>query len=99
MDRFERAYNREECRFYDPTVPHGGPNPNPKPRRTRREIENRLGDDDMDIFDTETFMRIAPTPLHAIRQIFVGFRKWTERYIAECYGERVHGYHTKRLKV
>ena len=99
MLRFSRAYNRLECRFYDPSVEHGGPNPNPKPRRSRREIEHRLGDDDMDIFDTETFMRIANHPLHAIRQIFVGFRKWTERYIAECYGERVHNYHSKRLKV
>ena len=99
-ERFTNAYQRETCRFFDPNVPNGGPNPNPKQRRMRRDTEGKkLGDDEMDIFDTETFMRISNDPLHALRQIFVGFRKWTERYIAECYGQRIHSYHTRRLKV
>lgn len=100
-NRFIHAYQRNTCRYYNPDTKHGGPNPNPKPRRTRREnlvAEQLLGDDDMDIFDAQ-YMRVSSNPLHALRQIFVGYRKWTERYISECYGERVHKYHTKRLKV
>ena len=31
-------------------------------------------------------------PLIAIRQITTGFRKWAERYIAECHGQRVYRY-------
>jgi len=96
-DRFVRAYSRPTCRYYNPDLPHGGPNPNPK-IRNRREEQILLGDDDMDIFDSD-LMRVSSNPMYALRQIFVGFRKWTERYIAECHGERVHHYHTKRLKV
>ena len=29
-------------------------------------------------------------PLLAIRQITTGYRKWAERYIAECHGQRVY---------
>ena len=29
-------------------------------------------------------------PLIAIRQITTGFRKWADRYIAECHGQRVY---------
>ena len=29
-------------------------------------------------------------PLIAIRQISTGFRKWADRYIAECHGQRVY---------
>ena len=93
--RFLLAY-KSSCGFFDPSIAHGGPNPYPK-IRDRREVI-LLGDDDMDIFD-DVLMRVSTDPLYALRQIFVGFRKWTERYISDCYGERVHKYHSRRLTV
>ena len=35
-----KAFNRSTCGFFDPTIPHGGPNPNPRKRRDRRNTEN-----------------------------------------------------------
>ena len=33
-----KAFNRRTCGFFDPTIAHGGPNPNPK-RRNRRDAQ------------------------------------------------------------
>merc|ERR1712062_25796 len=36
-------------------------------------------------------------PLLAIKQITTGFRKWAERYIAECHGQRKFNFQKKRM--
>ena len=42
-ERMMKAFKRETCGFFDPTIPHGGPNPNPKKRRNRRKRSNGRG--------------------------------------------------------
>ena len=62
--RMERAYNRKSCAYFNPDLPHGGPNPNPrqdrvthsKNRRRRRSLDedfsvaNGLNDDEVELF-------------------------------------------------
>ena len=36
-------------------------------------------------------------PLVGVKQITTGFRKWAERYIAECHGQRKFQYQRKRM--
>lgn len=36
-------------------------------------------------------------PLIGIKQITTGFRKWAERYIGECHGQRKFQYQKKRM--
>ena len=36
-ERMMKAFNRTTCGFFDPTIPHGGPNTNPRPRRHRKK--------------------------------------------------------------
>ena len=75
-DRMESAFsrNQQKCGFYDSELlPHGGPNPN----RKRRAL-----DSDFDRYDRED-------PKVGTKQITTGFRKWAERYISDCNGQKV----------
>ena len=82
QNAFER--NDEKCGFYDPTLlPHGGPDPNAD--RKRREL-----DLDFDRYNRED-------PYEGAKQITTGFRKWAERYIAGCNGQKNHKHHVKRF--
>ena len=76
-DRMENAFsrNQQKCGFYDSDLlPHGGPNPNSRKRRAL--------DLDFDRYDRED-------PFTGTKQITTGFRKWAERYIADCNGQKV----------
>ena len=94
-DKLTMRYTK--CGFFDPTLPNGGP----KPSRRRRS-------DDVDIFDdfeeghqdgtkTMTDIRLSDDEQTAWVQIGTGFKKWISRYMADCKGEKVFNYHTKRL--
>merc|ERR1711972_4770 len=56
----------ERCGFFDASKIHGGP-------------KRRSADDSDDILDD---LRLSNEPNLALRQIFTGYRKWAERYIA-----------------
>ena len=78
---FER--NDQKCGFYDPDLlPHGGPAPD----RKRREL---------DLLEGERYNREDPAV--GVKQITTGFRKWAERYIAGCNGQKKHQHHVKRF--
>ena len=76
-DRMENAFsrNQQKCGFYDSEMlPHGGPNPNSRKRRAL--------DEDFDRYDRNN-------PRAGTKQITTGFRKWAERYISDCNGQKV----------
>ena len=89
-DRMKKRFN-SECGFFDPTVPNGGPNPNStianSANRDRRSIDSnsQLRTLDDDGFGT----RYDKTdPARGIAQIATGYKKWAERYIADCFSNR-----------
>ncbi|CAG5097434.1 Oidioi.mRNA.OKI2018_I69.XSR.g15075.t1.cds [Oikopleura dioica] len=100
-----KAFNRSTCGFFDPTIPHGGPNPNPRKRRDRRNTENSDFEDLQRMF-FQIGLSESPfqgrydreNPATGIQQITTGFRKWTERYISECHGQRLFEYQVKRME-
>ena len=89
------AYGRENCGFYDLSLPNGGPDPNPllrpngRPRknfaRRRREIE-----------DNE-FQFDESNPANGLKQITGGLRLWADRYINECGGQRRFNHINRRM--
>ena len=114
-----KAFNRRTCGFFDPTIAHGGPNPNPK-RRNRRDAqeiedvqrmflqsespfqgrydrENPATGKGKQLFSFRFFDK-KNYPKKGIQQITTGFRKWTERYISECHGQRMFEYQVKRME-
>jgi len=101
-DRMLTAYNRDICGYFDAdNLPHGGPDPNPE-LRPNMVPRNRRSDDqdpsDGGLYDEEGFMRYDKTnPMVGIKQITTGFRKWAERYINECHGQRKHKYQINRM--
>merc|ERR1711972_240679 len=58
--------------------------PHGGPERKRRE------DDDMDRYNRED-------PVQGTKQITTGFRKWAERYISQCSGQRNNQYQINRM--
>ena len=72
--RFEKRF--ELCPFYDENqLPHGGPAPSAEARKRRDAVdENDL--------DFERYNK--NDPMIGIKQITSGFRKWAQRYIADC---------------
>ena len=71
--RFRRRF--EQCPFYDEDqLPHGGP----RPERKRRE------DDDTCENFPEFCRYDKSNPVRGLKQITTGFRKWAQRYVAEC---------------
>jgi len=98
--RMLNAFNRPTCGYYDATnLPHGGPDPNPelreslKPRRQRRSE-----DEEEETYEEGMLVRYDKNnPLRGIKQITTGYRKWAERYINECWGQRKSQFQIKRM--
>ena len=77
-DKLTKITNRAEkaykksCGFFDPSLTHGGPEGSD---RKRREVDD--------------FVRYSETDGEAsINGITSGIRKWAERYISDCGGQR-----------
>ena len=69
-------------RFYDENqLPHGGPAEDERKRR------------DLDIFDRYD----RENPNAGTKQITTGFRKWAERYLSACSGQRNYQYQVQRM--
>ena len=60
--------------------------PNGGPALDRRR---RFADDGLE--------RISPEPSRAITQLTTGFRKWAERYLSACSGQKKHQHQVKRM--
>merc|ERR1712156_440592 len=83
--RMERNFERgnQRCGFYDENqLPHGGPS-----ERRKREID---ADSIWDRYDRED-------PSVGTKQITTGFRKWAERYLSECSGQKNYNYQVNRM--
>lgn len=107
-ERMTKAFNRDICGFYSADVlPHGGPDPNPKqrpdgkPRRERRSAEDPENDaSDESGFESSdgSLLRYDKSnPMLGIKQITTGYRKWAQRFINECYGQRKYNYQINRM--
>jgi len=97
------AFNRDICGYFDPlNMPHGGPDPNPelRPNMAPRMRRDATGDEtDGGLYDEEGFMRYDKgNPIRGIKQITTGYRKWSERYINECNGQRKYKYQKTRMQ-
>jgi len=94
--RMEKAFKRSTCGFYDPTLPNGGPdlNPslrpggNPRLRRQADEVDEETDNEDYEDDDGSLLRYNKNVPLIGIKQITTGYRKWAQRYINECHGQR-----------
>lgn len=102
--RMLTAYERPKCGFFDASLPYGGPDPNPELRpdlKPRRPLDRkRRSDNDSDDYYDETgeLLRYDKNnPMIGIKQITTGYRKWAERYINECWGQRKHNYQINRM--
>jgi len=87
-DRMKKRFN-SECGFFDPSVPNGGPNPNSTTvvNRNRRSIDSNSQVRTLD--DDEFGTRYDKTdPARGIAQIATGYKKWAERYIADCFSKK-----------
>ena len=101
----EAAFNRPTCGYYSGEGKHGGPDPNPElrpggnPRRPTDRKRRSDGDEDgfIDEFSGELLRYNKKQPLVGIKQITTGYRKWAERYINECWGQRKHKYQVNRM--
>lgn len=83
-DRMERNFLRgnQRCGFFDENqLPHGGPAPKNEPW---------MGIEDDLRYDREN-------PMSGIKQITTGFRKWAERYLSECSGQKTYHYQVNRM--
>lgn len=102
-DRFETRFTiwgaklrklvEEDCFYFDPDAPNGGP----APSRSRRAMfdESKLDTDDVH----DDLLRYDQTnPIRGLKQITTGFWKWSRRYIAECPGQPTNKHHAKRAK-
>lgn len=111
--RMESAFNRKNpngerrCGFYDENLlPHGGPDPHPdlrnneskKPRRPVEQRRRRDAEEEAYISDDGSLERYDKSnPIRGIKQITTGYRKWAERFINECYGQRKNNSQVKRM--
>ena len=82
-ERMERNFNRgnQRCGYYDESSEHGGP----AAERKRREASS-----DLDRYNRED-------PVEGTKQITTGFRKWAERYISQCSGQRQYQHQINRM--
>ena len=82
-ERMERNFNRgnQRCGYYDENSEHGGP----AAERKRREASS-----DLDRYNRED-------PVEGTKQITTGFRKWAERYISQCSGQRQYQHQVNRM--
>jgi hypothetical protein len=89
--RMERNFLRGEqrCGFYNQAqLPHGGP------ERKRREV------DDYDYqydYSDDGLRYDMMDPAKGSKQITTGFRKWAERYLSACFGQRTYDHQVKRM--
>lgn len=96
--RMLKAFERPECGFYDSGLaPHGGPDPNPE-LRPNMAPRARRSDDEEDYEEGMLVRYDKNNPMTGIKQITTGYRKWAERYINECYGQRKSQFQVKRMK-
>ena len=87
---FKRGNQR--CGFFDASLLHGGPAGGPVGRKKRSDdydYELFWGDDELR-YDRED-------PKIGTKQITTGFRKWAERYLAECSGQRKYKFQIIRM--
>merc|ERR1712002_777023 len=84
-ERMERNFNRgnQRCGYYDANSEHGGP----AARKRREELD---ADQIWDRYDRDD-------PSIGTKQITTGFRKWAERYISTCSGQRNYSYQVNRM--
>ena len=82
-ERMERNFNRgnQRCGYYD-----ADNLPHGGPERKRRE------DDDLDF---DRYNREDPSV--GIKQITTGYRKWAERYISQCSGQKNYAHQVNRM--
>ena len=82
-ERMERNFNRgnQRCGHYDE---------NQLPHGGPAERKRREADDDVFRYDRED-------PAVGTKQITTGFRKWAERYISACHGQRVYLHQVNRM--
>ena len=82
-NRMRRNFSRgnQKCGFYDQYQ-----TPHGGPERKRREY-----DDDFDL------ARLSGNASLAIQQITTGYRKWAERYISACSGQRSYQFLIERM--
>ena len=81
---FFKLFSTHIFRFYDENqLPHGGPEPSDD--RKRR---------DLDIFDRYD----REDPAVGTKQITTGFRKWAERFLSACSGQRNYNYQVNRMQ-
>lgn len=85
----------KDCFFFDANSPHGG--------RTRRAFgleapkEDLNADYDYTDFADDLVRYDRNNPQRGLRQITTGLRKWAQRYISECPGEKgLKKQHSKR---
>lgn len=139
IEHYNQSFQRPQCSYFDPSVKHGGPNPdqsmrgmrpakNPKSRATHvpRRQRKRRSDSDEDLdFDDEDLMalddcdgtetgvaaefcamdegndavgRSVSVTQRKLKRYTTSMMKWCNRYIYECYGQRVHDHCVNRAK-
>ena len=107
----EATFNRKgpdgqpRCSFYDSELlPHGGPSPDRKRRDASDDVYDpvmaELLSEDNAGFErgrkgTDRYDR--ENPLKGAKQITTGFRKWAERYISDCVGQKTFKHHVLRF--
>jgi len=111
-DRMTRSFKRANCGFYDNTLlPHGGPDPSPLLRPGGRPRQRRQADspsasvlkldvtseDDYESPDGTLLRYDKNNPMTGIKQITTGYRKWAQRFINECHGQRMSKYQITRM--
>merc|ERR1711915_42023 len=83
-DRMERNFSRgnQRCGFYDENEL---PHGGPEAARERRDVDSD------ERYDRED-------PAVGIKQLTTGYRKWAERYLGNCSGQRNHQYQINRME-
>jgi len=82
LKNFERGQQR--CGHYDENqLPHGGP-----PDRRRRAADDEAME--VDRYNRED-------PCVGTKQLTTGFRKWAERFLSQCSGQRQFNYQVNRM--
>lgn len=100
--RMLKAFNRPHCGFFDPNLPFGGPDNNPELRpggrpRNRRQVAPAAESGEYEGDDGSLLRYDKNNPMLGIKQITTGFRKWAQRYINECSGQRKNKYQVQRM--
>ena len=102
--RMLKAFDRENCGFFDANLaPYGGPDPSPLLRpngkaRNRREEAEADADAVFEDEDGSLARYDKANPMTGIRQITTGYRKWAQRFINECSGQRKNNYQVSRMR-